>query len=214
MARLISFFLISLSLMAQAYASNFCAPNSIIVLNSQIFSLAKANIEISQIAAAQDPLAKSIPNQENDLIKVAVRSQMNIPNTINLESLIKRPGFFNKAFGKNVEFQQNDANNFSAKRSVLGVDIEFQLHVKDSSEKDLSIIADNYSIVFRNSLIKIRSIENPDGSSDIKMEAVSFIKKSSYEKLQTATFGGADKFIKSQIEKQLAGIETVLREEQ
>ncbi len=158
-------------------------------------------------------MAKSIPNQENDLIKVAVKSQLHIPNTINLELLVKRPGFLNKAFGKNVEFKQHDAKNFSAKRSVLGVDIEFQLHVKDSTEKNISIVADNYSIVFRNSLIKISSIENPDGSSDVKMEAVSFIKKSSYEKLQTATFGGADKFIKSQIEKQLAGIETVLREE-
>ncbi len=196
----------------KAQSFNDCHFPGPISSEDELQSIANLSIQISETNASSEALAVKIPGAEEELIKVVVTEDFYLPKNINLDRLVRDQNFLKKAFGKGVNLQRSSDTHFLANRSILGVEIEFSLDLSSVSDTQLVLEAKDYSHVFRNSLIKLSSKKVAEGQYLISISGTSFIKKSSYEKLNSVTFGNGKGFIKSQIQNQVSLIKKLLME--
>lgn len=144
--------------------------------SGQLMELSGFSLKISEVYDGRDPLVKKISGEENDFIKVEVSDEILIGKKVELDILLRDETFLKKAFGKQVDLDKRGDKSYHATRSVLGVEIEFDLDLTEASKRSISIDANDYSMVFRNSLIKLNLIEMGE-MSKITIYGVAYIKK-------------------------------------
>jgi hypothetical protein len=201
---LIFIFLLTIS---KSFSAENCETNSL----SQLGDLSELSIRINEVLAFNEPMALRIDGQENELVKVDVYDELIVKKDVDLDQLVKNEAFLSKAFGKGIELQKQGEVNYKAARSILGVEISFDLKLSEVTDDKVTLKASDYSMVFRNSTIKMTTVKLSD-STKIIIHGVSFIKKSSFDKLNSMTLGGAKKFIASQIQNQILSLKNMLIE--
>ena len=160
---------------------------------------------ISKVYAASE----NVSSPEEELIKIVVVKQLTPKSDINLKSLSQNDGFLKGALGKGVTYKRNGTSKLQVQKSIMGFTIKFEAELESINENEIKLTSHDYSHVFIKSETTLK--KNPE-TKKIDIISTSYLKKSSFEKLNKLTFGNALGFIKRGINTQLKFIQTFLRQ--
>ncbi len=194
---LLNFLILSQITLASEESCHQSKKGPVTLLSDQVMTISKVN-----------SLSENIPAPEDELIRIVVVKQVKTNSNVNLRELGEDDTFLKSALGKGVTFSREGSTNLNVNKSIMGFNISFKAKLENLGENKIQLSSYDYSHVFIKSVTTLS--KNPEGKT-IDIKSISYLKKSSFDKLNKITLGGAVGFIKRGIKAQLKFTQAFLR---